>query len=95
MADTVGAYQGVNIYEIAERGNEIYGSIKAKYEQDKGKFLAIDVESKDGFLADSSIDAVLAANGKYPDRVFYVVRIGYAATMRMPSMKILDNRPSW
>lgn len=95
MANTIDTHQGINIHEVAARGNEIYEHIKTRYEREKGKFLAIDIESKDVFLADSTVDAVLAAKSKYPDRVFYVLRIGYAATMRMPSVKILDNHPSW
>ena len=94
MTDTVDTHQGVNIHEIAARGNEIYKGIKKKYDQDKGRFLAIDIESKDVFLADSTIDAVLAAKAKYPDRVFYVLRIGYAATMRMPSVRVVS-RSFW
>ncbi len=79
-------YQNVNIRQIAEKGNEIYESIKAKYEQDKGKFLAIDIESGDPFLDESNSGAVEAAKKKYPDHVFYVVKIGYSATERLARM---------
>lgn len=81
-------YQGIDISHIATQGNKIYEGIKKKYSKKKGKFLAIDIESHDVFLADSNSEAVLAAKNKYPDHVFYVVRIGYSAAERLASMAL-------
>lgn len=64
--------------KIASEGVKIYEEVKSKYEpQDNGKYLAIDIDSKDVFLADSTADAVLAAKKVHPDKVFYVVKIGF------------------
>lgn len=76
-------YQNVNIARIASEGNKIYEKVKSRFEKDRGKFLAIDIESGDVFLNDSNSEAVLAAKKMYPDHVFFVVRIGYSATERM------------
>ncbi|MEO6077323.1 MAG: hypothetical protein ABIP54_00875 [Candidatus Andersenbacteria bacterium] len=76
----------VDIQHIAFKGNGIYENLKAKYEKEKGKFLAIDTESGDSFLAESNSEAVELAKNKYPDHVFYVVKIGYSATERLASM---------
>ncbi len=70
----------VNIGEIVSRGKKIYERIKSKYQPKKnGKFLAIEVDSGDVFLANSSVEAVEAAKNKYPDKVFFVVKIGFSA----------------
>ncbi|OGY30990.1 MAG: hypothetical protein A3C02_00565 [Candidatus Andersenbacteria bacterium RIFCSPHIGHO2_02_FULL_45_11] len=81
-------YQNVNIHHIASEGRKIYDRIKEKYIAEKGKFLAIDIESSDVFLGDSNSEAVEVAKNKYPDHVFYVVRIGYSAAERLASMAL-------
>ncbi|OGZ69524.1 MAG: hypothetical protein A3D44_03880 [Candidatus Staskawiczbacteria bacterium RIFCSPHIGHO2_02_FULL_42_22] len=69
----------VDIGKIADKGKRIYKKIKSKYQpQYNGKFLAIEVDSKDVFLADSSVEAVETAKKKYPRKVFYVVKIGFS-----------------
>ncbi len=80
-------YQNISIQHVASEGNRIYEKIKSQHTKDKGKFLAIDIESEDVFLSDSNSEAVLAAKNKYPDHVFYVVKIGYSAAERMASMR--------
>lgn len=76
--------ENVNIEEIAEEGNKIYESLKNEYEPgENGKFLAIDVESKDVFLAEESVDAVQKAREAHPNKVFYVVRIGFSSAEAM------------
>lgn len=70
----------VNIGKIVSRGKKVYEKIKLQYQPQKnGKFLAIEVDSKEVFLADSSVEAVEAAKIKYPDKVFFVVKIGFSA----------------
>ena len=67
-----------NIQKIAEEGTRIYEEIKSKYEPAQNwKFLAIDVDSKDVYLADSTAEAVESARKAHPNKVFYVVKIGF------------------
>ena len=67
-----------NIQKIAEDGERIYDQIKVKYDpQERGKFLAIDIESKDAYLGASSADALELARQQHPNKVFYVVKIGF------------------
>ncbi|OGZ72105.1 MAG: hypothetical protein A2908_04405 [Candidatus Staskawiczbacteria bacterium RIFCSPLOWO2_01_FULL_38_12b] len=69
----------VDIGAIVNKGKRIYEKIKSKYQPKyNGKFLAIEVDSKDVFFADSSVKAVEAAKKKYPDKVFFVVKIGFS-----------------
>jgi hypothetical protein len=65
--------KNVNIQQLAEEGKRVYEEVKHKYEpQDNGKFLAIDV--------DTNSEAVEAAREAHPDKVFYVVKIGFSAS---------------
>jgi hypothetical protein len=78
----------VDIEKLADEGEKIYEEVKSKYEpQDVGKYLAIEVESKDVFLAENTADAVLAAKKVYPDKMFFVVKIGYSANEILSNMK--------
>ncbi len=67
-----------NIQKIAEEGVRIYDQIKVKYDpQERGKFLAIDIESKDAYLGTSGADALVLARQSHPNKIFYVVKIGF------------------
>jgi len=69
-----------DIQKIAEEGAKIYESIKSQHEPIQNcKFLAIDIESKDTFLGNTSSEAVESARKAHPNKVFYVVKIGFSA----------------
>lgn len=77
----------VDIQKIAEEGAKIYEDIRSQYEpNENGKFLAIDIESKDKFLGNTSSDAVELAKKAHPNKVFYVVRIGFSAAETLASL---------
>jgi len=72
---------------ITREGTKIYETIKDQYEpQHYGKYLAIDPESKDAFMDEDGAQAVLKAKEKYPKRVFFLVKIGYAAADTLMSL---------
>ncbi len=72
---------------ITREGTEIYETIKGLYEpQHKGKYLAIDPESKDVFMDEDGAEAVMKAKEKYPKRVFFLVKIGYLAVDTLASL---------
>lgn len=76
----------VDIQKIATEGAKIYESIKANYDpKETGNFLAIDIDTKKVYLAGTSAEAVVKARAEYPDKVFYVVKVGFdtAETMAM------------
>ena len=73
--------KNVNIQQLAEEGNRIYEEVKQEYEpQQNGKFLAIEVERKSVYLGDTSSEAVEKARKIHPDKVFFVVKIGFSAS---------------
>ncbi len=67
-----------DIQKIAEEGAKIYEQIKVNYEpKDNGKFLAIDIDSKKTYLGNTSAEALELAKQNHPNKVFYVVKIGF------------------
>ena len=67
-----------DIQRIAEKGTEIYEKIKVNYDpKEKGKFLAIDIDSEKAYLSDTSAEALELARQNHPNKVFYVVKIGF------------------
>jgi len=69
-----------DLQKIAEEGARIYEKTRHQYEPDNnGKFLAIDIDTQDVFLGNTSSEAVELARKSYHDKVFYVVKIGSSA----------------
>lgn len=67
-----------DIQHIAEEGAKIYERIKINYDpKERGKFLAIEIESKQTYLGNTSAEALELARQKHPDKVFYVAKIGF------------------
>jgi len=71
----------VNLEEMTKKGEEIYQrKFKEKYEpSSNGKFLVIEVESEEGFLGDTSAEALEKARKEYPQKIFYIKKIGFPA----------------
>lgn len=66
-----------DIQKIVEKGQTIYQKIKVQYEpKENSKFLAIEVDSEKVFIGNTSADALELAKKEFPNKVFYVVKIG-------------------
>jgi hypothetical protein len=64
--------------EIAKKGAAIYEKLKAQYEPaSNGKFLAIEIESENVYKGDTTGEALEAARAHHPDKLFYLVKIGF------------------
>ena len=63
--------------QIATNSKAIYQRLQKELETNYlGCFAAIEVESGDYFVAETLTKADAKAREKYPDRLFYVVRVG-------------------
>lgn len=61
----------IDYQKIATEGQKIYDSIKIQYEpMQNGKFLAIDIDSKDVYLSEDGAKAVELARESHPGKVF-------------------------
>jgi len=83
--------KNADIQKIAEEGTKIYSQIKINYDpKEKGKFLAIDIESKKAYLGNTSSEALELARSKHPNKIFYVVKIGFDVAETM-AKSFIDN----
>jgi len=82
-----------DIQKIAEEGTKIYERIKNQYEPNyKGKFLAIDIDSEEVFLGNTSSEALEKAREVHSNKVFYVVKIGFSAADILARLEMIDFR---
>jgi hypothetical protein len=72
--------KNADLQKVVDQGKKIYEEIRGQYEPSyNGKFLAIDIDSRKTYMADTSVDAMLKARTEHPKKVFYMVKIGYDA----------------
>lgn len=73
----------VNKREIVEKGKAIYARLREQLEPEhNGEVILIEVESGDYFLGKNSVEARRKAREKYPDKVFYINRVGHRTYLR-------------
>lgn len=70
---------------VAERARRIYDErLRADLEaQHPGRYVAVEPESGDFFLADTFDAAADAAQAAHPDRRSHVLRVGHAAALHI------------
>jgi len=67
-----------SVHEISVKGQKILNSLpKEVVREHFGRFIAIEVDSGDYFIGDTAIKATQKAQGKHPDKIFFLGRIGY------------------
>ena len=73
---------------VADRAKAIYdGRLRAELElQHRDKYVAIEPDSGDHFLAESFGQAVAAAQSSHPGRISFVVHIGHQAAIHIGGM---------
>ena len=68
--------------EIARKGEEIYQKISKHIEKKRsGDFVAIEVESGKYFLGQTQMEAIEKAKKRFPQKVFYLMKIGFPAVV--------------
>ncbi len=77
---------------ISKKGEKIYQKeIKNKVEPKmSGNFLALNVKTKDYFIADNIIQADNKGRRRYPNEVFYIKKIGSPAAISIAVFKFLN-----
>ena len=79
----MGIVAPVNKDRLVAKGEEVYQRVKEKLEpEQRGKIVAIEVESGDYFLGGSVIEAGKKARKKHPNKLFYFVKVGFPAVNR-------------
>lgn len=68
--------------EIAHKGEEVYQKISKQIEKKHlGSFIAIEVESGKYFIGETQIEATEKAKKHFPEKVFYLMKIGFPAVV--------------
>ncbi len=72
---------------VGEVGRQIYEDrLRRKLEpRYLGKIVAIDAETGDYFIGDTLHGAITAGRKKYPEKVFYCVKVGFPAVYSFTS----------
>ena len=71
--------------ELVARGKKFYqDKLKALLEPSQtGQFVALEPDTEQYFVAADAVDALLAGRAKMPDKLFFLVRIGYPTAHKM------------
>jgi len=72
-------------HRVAERAKKIYADrLQTQLEAEHpDRYVAIEPDSGDFFLADSFGEAVRAARDAHPNRISFVIRIGHEPTVHL------------
>lgn len=72
-------------FEVARRAKAVYATrFQSQLESEHpNRFVAIEPESEEYFVADSYSKAVSAARQAHPDRIAFVIRIGHDAALHI------------
>ena len=79
--------KSVSTKKLAEVGQRIYDErLRKKLEpRYAGKIVTIEVDSGDYFVGDTLREAIQKARKRYPEEVFYSVKVGYPAVYSFAS----------
>lgn len=73
--------KGIDQEKITREALALYETVKSKYEPEHiGKFLAIDPTTKEMYMGETNIEAIMPARKAHPKTVFYLKRIGFDYT---------------
>jgi len=76
-----------NLEEFSKKAEAFYKEIKTQLEaQYKGKFVAIDFESKKYWIGETVSDALAKAKEEFPTKLFYLIQVGSSATFTIQSI---------
>jgi hypothetical protein len=71
--------------DLAESGQRLYDErLRSLLEPEhEGQFVAIEPETERYFLGSTGLAALRAGRKELPDKLFYLLRVGYVATYRV------------
>ena len=69
------------VQTIVEKGREFYYRLKPELEKkyNQGDYVSFEVESGDYFIGKTSIESLLKAKKKYPNKQFFLAQVGSIA----------------
>lgn len=81
LSDTMTDLKDIRLERLSGRGSAVYeNKLKSLLEPEhKGRFVAIEPDTESYFLGKSGTEAILKARAALPDKLFYLMRVGYRA----------------
>ncbi len=85
MSVVLNSERATNKDDLVGRGQRFYNEqLKALLEPEHtGRFVAIEPDTEKYFLSDTAIDALDAGRAEMPDKLFYLVRVGYRTAHKL------------
>lgn len=85
--------QAQSLQQIEKKGQEIYDTkLRNQLEPyENGKYVVIDIETEDHFVADSLDEALTSARQKYPNHLFHTVKIGSPGVYKVSGLTANEN----
>ena len=85
------------LQDLEKKGQEIYeNKLKEKLEKEHvGKYVAVEVESGDYFVADTLEEALLEAKKKYPNKIFHSIKIGSEGVFKTSGFNSKSQQNEW
>lgn len=86
MTPFMEAKKQFNLEDFSRNSEAYYNKIKETLEQNStGKFVALDFESENYWVGDTASDALKAAKVAYPEKLVYLIQVGYPSTFTIQS----------
>ncbi len=77
----------LNIEEFSKKSADFYKEIQPEVEASyRGKYAAIDFESRKYWIGETLSDALKNAKAEFPNKLFYVVQVGSSAIFSIQSV---------
>lgn len=78
-----------SLEDFSRKSEAYYKEIKNDLEtKHKGKYVALDFESKQYWIGDTATDALTRAKEKFPNKLFYLLQVGSPAPFSIQSVTI-------
>ena len=88
MMEELHTWTPVDKHEMAAKGEAILRTIEDELlPEHRGEAVVIDVDSGDYFLGETGIEATDKARRKYPDKIFYLARVGARAYVSFKGLR--------
>lgn len=77
-----------NSQDVIRKAKQIFEQRRAEFEsRHANRYISIEPESGDVFIADTFDEAVRAARSTHPERLSHTIRVGHAAALHIGLME--------
>lgn len=86
--DTIKRQTPVNLEDFSKKSLEYYEQIKEQLKKETmGKFVALDYETSQYWLGETASETLEKAKKQFPEKLFYLLQIGFPSTFSVKQDK--------